>query len=140
MTIDFNHAKVEEAREEGYLLIQGDATYPPTLERAGIHSAKLLVVTLPDLPSVEQVIRLGKALNPRIRVLARTHDARFISHLKRAGADEVIQPEFEAGLEMVRQSLRNYGVSSLETQSITGGRRLEHYRGREDRNIAEDVF
>jgi len=140
VTIDFNHAKVEEAREEGYLLIQGDATYPPTLERAGIHSAKLLVVTLPDLPSVEQVIRVGKALNPRIRVLARTHDARFIRHLKDAGADEVIQPEFEAGLEMVRQSLRNYGVSSLETQSITGGRRLEHYRGREDRNIAEDIF
>ncbi|HKP51796.1 MAG TPA: cation:proton antiporter [Chloroflexia bacterium] len=140
VTIDFNHGKVEEAREEGYLLIQGDATSPPTLERAGIHSAKLLVVTLPDLPSVEQVIRVGKALNPRIRVLARTHDARFIPHLKRAGADEVIQPEFEAGLEMVRQSLRNYGVSSLETQSITGGRRLEHYRGRDDRNIAEDVF
>ena len=140
VTIDFNHAKVEEAREEGYPMIQGDATSPPALVRAGIDSARLLVVTLPDLPSVEQVIRIGKSLNPRIRVLARTHEARFIHSLREAGADEVIQPEFEAGLEMVRQALRNYGVSSMETQSITGGRRLEHYRGREERNIAEDVF
>jgi CPA2 family monovalent cation:H+ antiporter-2 len=110
------------------------------LERAGIRVAKLLVVTAPDLPSVEQIIRVGKAINPSVRVLARTHDARTITRLKAAGAYEVIQPEFEAGLEMVRQALRNYGVSALETQSVTGGRRLEHYRGREEMPISEDVF
>ena len=43
--------------------------------------------------------------------------------------EATVAAEFEAGLEMVRQALRSYGVSSLETQSIVGGRRLEHYAG-----------
>jgi CPA2 family monovalent cation:H+ antiporter-2 len=140
VVIDFNPGKVEEGRDEGFLFIQGDATNPAVLERAGIRAAKLLAVTAPDLPSVEQIIRVGKSINPSVRVLARTHDARTIARLKAAGAYEVIQPEFEAGLEMVRQALRNYGVSALETQSVTGGRRLEHYRGREEMPISEDVF
>jgi CPA2 family monovalent cation:H+ antiporter-2 len=89
----------------------------------------MVAVTLPDLPSNLQITQAVRQLNTRARVLARTHDARSIARLKAAGAHEVVQPEFEAGLEMVRQALRSYGVSALETQSIVGGRRQEHYVG-----------
>lgn len=140
VTIEYNHAKVEEGRAEGHRMILGDSSHSAVLERAGITQAKLLVVTLPDLPSAEQAVRAGKALNPRVRVIARTHDARMIPRLKAAGADEIVQPEFEAGLEIVRQSLRNFGVSALETQSVTLGRRREHYTGQEVAPIGEDVF
>jgi CPA2 family monovalent cation:H+ antiporter-2 len=130
--IDYNPARVEEARREGYLAVQGDTTNPAVLTHAGITSAKMLAAVLPDLPSAEQTIRAGKSLNARIRVFARTGDARAISHLKAAGANAVIQPEFEAGLELVRAALRTYGVSSLETQAILGGRRQEHYERRRE--------
>jgi CPA2 family monovalent cation:H+ antiporter-2 len=127
VAIDYSAAKVEEGRKHGYLCIQGDATNPGVLERAGLANARMLIITLPDLPSNEQIIRIARNINPRIRILARASDPRSIRHLKEAGAHEVVQPEFEAGLELVRQALRNYGVSSLETQAITGGRRQEHY-------------
>lgn len=129
VVIDYNPARIEIARGEGCIAIQGDSTHEAILQRAGIESARLVTVTLPDLPSVLRVVQAARALNPKIRVLARTHDARSIPHLKGAGAHEVVQPEFEAGLEMVRHALRIYGVSSLETQSIVGGRRQEHYAG-----------
>ena len=129
VVIDYNPARVEIARHDGCAAIQGDATHAGILQRAGIANARMVAATLPDLPSVLQVVHVARQLNPRVRVLARTHDARSIRHLKDAGAHEVVQPEFEAGLEMVRQALRSYGVSSLETQSIVGGRRLEHYAG-----------
>jgi CPA2 family monovalent cation:H+ antiporter-2 len=137
VAIDYSAAKVEEARRQGYLAIYGDATNPNVLEQAGLASARMLVITLPDLPSTEQIVRIARGINPRVRIVARTADPRAIAHLKQAGADEVVQPEFEAGLEMVRQALRNYGVSSLETQAITGGRRQEHY-GRRGESFEED--
>jgi CPA2 family monovalent cation:H+ antiporter-2 len=68
----------------------------------------------------------------------RTHDARNINYLKQAGAHDVVQPEFEAGLEMVRQSLRSFGVSALETQGLLGGRRQEHYGERPSEPPASD--
>ncbi len=137
VAIDYSAAKVEEARRQGYLAIYGDATNPNVLEQAGLASARMLVITLPDLPGTEQIIRIARDINPRVRIVARTADPRAIAHLKQAGADEVVQPEFEAGLEMVRQALRNYGVSSMETQAITGGRRQEHY-GRRGESFEED--
>ncbi|HEX9989139.1 MAG TPA: cation:proton antiporter [Chloroflexia bacterium] len=140
VVVDYSPSKAEEEREEGFIAVQGDATNPAVLYRAGIDEAKMLIVTVPDLPSAEAITRAARALNRRIRILVRTHDARTISPLKAAGADEVIQPEFEAGLEMVRQALRNYGVSSLETQTITAGRRREHYTGGKEPQMREDAF
>lgn len=136
--IDYNVGRVEEAHDDGYLCIRGDATNTATLERAGISLARILAAVLPDLPSAEQVIRTGKSVNPKIYVIARTGDPRAIPHLKEAGADEVIQPEFEAGLELVRATLRKIGVSSLETQAIVGGRRQDHYSADHARDYADE--
>jgi CPA2 family monovalent cation:H+ antiporter-2 len=129
VVIDYNPRRVTDARRLGYLCIQADSTNPAVLERAGLRHARLLAVTLPDLPSAEQVVRAARTVSTRPRIIVRTHDARNIDYLKRAGAHEVVQPEFEAGLEMVRQALRSFGVSALETQGLLGGRRQEHYGG-----------
>jgi CPA2 family monovalent cation:H+ antiporter-2 len=137
VVIDYNLGRVEEGRRQGYLCLQGDSTEPEMLDLAGLDRAKMLVITLPDLPSAAQAVRTARALNPKVTILARVHDARAIPHLKAAGADEVIQPEFEAGMEMVRQALRSYGVSSMETQALTGSRRTEHYRGVRDTPFTE---
>ena len=126
--MDYSPARAEAAREMGYLAIQADATNPAALAAARITTAKLLVVALPDLFSAEQVILAANATHRKIEILTRTNDARAIPHLKAAGANEVIQPEFEAGLEMVRQTLRKFGVSSLETQALTAHRRQQHYK------------
>jgi monovalent cation:H+ antiporter-2, CPA2 family len=142
VVIDYSPGRVEQCRREGNLCLQGDATNPAVLERGRLRSARMLIITLPDLPSAEQVVRLARQVGGRVRILARTHDARTIPHLKGAGAHEIVQPEFEAGLEMVRQALRSFGVSSLETQSIVGGRRQEHYEGaipRTEHSASEDT-
>ena len=129
VVIDYNPRRVADARRAGYLVIQADATYPGVLARAGLRHARMIAVTLPDLPSAEAVVRAARSVSTRARIVVRTHDARNINYLKQAGAHEVVQPEFEAGLEMVRQALRSFGVSALETQGLLGGRRQEHYGG-----------
>jgi monovalent cation:H+ antiporter-2, CPA2 family len=138
VVIDYNPRRVADARRLGYLCIQADATNPSVLVRAGLPQARLLAITLPDLPSAEQVVRTARTVSTRPRIVVRTHDARNINYLKQAGAHEVVQPEFEAGLEMVRQSLRSFGVSALETQGLLGGRRQEHYGERPSEPPASD--
>jgi CPA2 family monovalent cation:H+ antiporter-2 len=141
VVIEYNPRRVEEARALGYLAIQGDATDPPTLERAGIAGAYILVVAVPDLAGAEQIVRQANALNNRVYTIARSTDTRAIPHLMRAGADQVLQPEFETGLEIIRQVWRKYGVSSIETQSMLGGQRRRHYSGEiTEHDYTDDPF
>ena len=141
VVIEYNPRRVEEARSLGYLAIQGDATDPPTLERAGMSGAYILVVAVPDLVSAEQIVRQGKALNRRVYTIARSTDTRAIPHLMRAGADQGLQPEFETGREIIRQVWRKYGVSSIETQSMIGGQRRRHYSGEiTEHDYTDDPF
>jgi CPA2 family monovalent cation:H+ antiporter-2 len=139
--IEYNPRRVAEARSLGYLAIQGDATDPPTLERARIDAAYILVVAVPDLVSAEQIVREGRVMNKRLYIIARSTDSRAIPHLNRAGADQVLQPEFETGLEIIRQVWRKYGVSSIETQSMVGGQRRRHYSGEiTEHDYTDDPF
>lgn len=130
VVIDFNPRRVMEARRAGCLAILADATNPAVLTRVNLGQARMIAVTMPDLPSAEQTVRASRSVSTRPRIVVRAHEARNIGYLKQAGAHEVVQPEFEAGLEMVRQALRSFGVSALETQGLLGGRRQEHYGGR----------
>ena len=53
-----------------------------------------------DLVTARAAIRHAKHLNPQIDVIARAAVATEVELLQAAGADEVAQPEFEAGLEL----------------------------------------
>jgi CPA2 family monovalent cation:H+ antiporter-2 len=149
VVIDYSPTRIEECHRQGFLCIQGDATDAKTLERAGASRANMVAVSIPDPVSAEQIILAVRRMAPKIDIVARTHDARAIPYLKGAGASNVIQPEFEAGLEMMRQALRKYGVSSLEAQAMLGTRRQEHYRaapvrdyykGEIERDYSDDPF
>ncbi|HEX8600975.1 MAG TPA: cation:proton antiporter [Chloroflexia bacterium] len=141
VVVEYNPRRVDEARDMGFLAIQGDATDPPTLERAGIAGAYILVVAVPDLVSAEQIVRQGRAMSERLYIIARSTDTRATPHLQRAGADQVLQPEFETGLEIIRQVWRKYGVSSIETQSMIGGQRRRQYSGEiTEHDYTDDPF
>ncbi|MGH2500433.1 MAG: hypothetical protein ACRDF0_10160, partial [Candidatus Limnocylindria bacterium] len=58
--------------------------------------------------------------------------ARQLDRLRRAGATEVVQPEFEAGVEVIRHALARYGISALELTRIAAGRRASFYRRTEE--------
>ena len=73
-------------------------------------TARTVAVTTPDLLATEAVIRNARALNPAIHVIVRAPGTGDVSGLSARGADEVVQPEFEAGLEFVRQVLGWQGI------------------------------
>jgi CPA2 family monovalent cation:H+ antiporter-2 len=127
LVIEYNPFIVRELRERGIPVIYGDAANPAVLEHAHLDRARVLAVLIPDEQTAQTVTRQARLHHPRLHVVARATSARDIEHLRRAGATEAVQPEFEAGVEVIRHTLRRYGVGGLELVNLIAGRRAAFY-------------
>jgi voltage-gated potassium channel len=88
------------------LYLHGDATDNDTLLAAGVMNARGVFAVAHD-DSMNLVISLSaKQLNPNLRVVARCHDQKNIDKTRRAGADEVVSPDFTGGLRLVSAMVR----------------------------------
>ena len=126
--VELNPATVRGLRATGVPAYYGDAGSDALLIRAGIEHARVLVVTVTDLVAARAAIRHARNLNPGIVVVTRATARAEVEVLREAGADEIIQPEFEAGLECVHHVLRRLGMSVQATAEVVAVRRTNLYR------------
>ena len=110
--IDLNMDAVRELREDGLEAVYGDATRPETLEAAGVARAGSLILGSAGMANGTEVIRAARALNPRIRVLARTSYLRDVPPLRAAGADSVYAGEGEVALAFIEDILASLGATA----------------------------
>ena len=101
-------------RKRGERAILGDATRPDVLERAGIASARLLVVTAPEPYRARRIVEVARHANPQIAVAVRTHSAAeqsyFEDYLSKPGvAGRAVYSEREAALSMAHYALLTLG-------------------------------
>ncbi|MEJ7901948.1 MAG: cation:proton antiporter [Thermomicrobiales bacterium] len=133
--IEINPVTTRELREKGVRAYYGDAGSDALLIRAGVREASVLVVTVSDLLASRAAVRRARALNPAITIITRAISRNDVQVLMDAGADEVIQPEFEAGLECVDHMLGTLGMSADQIAMIVAARRLSLYE-HDDRSFA----
>lgn len=102
------------AKHPDLLYLHGDATDNDVLLAAGIQHAKGIFAVAAD-DSKNLVISLSaKQLNTQVRVVARCHDVKNIEKTRRAGADEIVSPDFTGGLRLVSAMVRPHVVSFLD--------------------------
>lgn len=108
--------------DPGLLIVEGDAADDDVLERAGItRAAGVFAVTGDD--SKNLVISLSaKQLNPAVRVIARVHDQRNAAKTLRAGADNIVSPDFTGGHRIASLMIRPQMVSLMDELVRSGGR------------------
>src|SRR5437899_3480151 len=105
------HAQtVRKARARGEPAFYGDATREEILRGLGAERARMLVVAISDPAATRRMVRVARALNPRIHILARTRYGVDMPELTRLGADVVIPEEFETSIEIFARVLAHYGV------------------------------
>jgi voltage-gated potassium channel Kch len=80
----------------------GDARDPEVLRRAGIETAQVLAVTLPDERIVLEVLHIARQLNPKLRMMARCNYTSTGIKAERAGACAVIVEEQIVALEFTK--------------------------------------
>jgi CPA2 family monovalent cation:H+ antiporter-2 len=126
--IELNPALVRQLRRQGIAAFYGDSGSEELLRHAGIERARTIAIATPDLVAARAAIRHARQLNPQIHVIARATTGSALDVLGEAGANEVVQPEFEAGMEFVRQVMRWHGLSAQESTAVTTGRRASFYQ------------
>lgn len=108
------------------LYLHDDAAEDDALRRAGVLAAGgVFAVTGDD--SHNLMISLSvKLLNPKARVVARLHDIRNSDKARRAGADEIVSPDFTGGMRIASAMVRPHAVNFMDQMLRTDeGLRLE---------------
>jgi CPA2 family monovalent cation:H+ antiporter-2 len=106
---------VKGLRARGIPCLFGDAAQRRVQEAARVARAALVLVTIPEDDHARLAVLATRALNPQVPILARVHHREAHAPLLAAGATEVIQPELEAGLTLIRRGL---GHLPLPKQSL----------------------
>jgi CPA2 family monovalent cation:H+ antiporter-2 len=119
VVIDVDHSLIEAARAEGLQTIWGDASHAEVLEAAGVRQARLMLVAVSDAVSGRLAVEKARKLNPELRIVARALYPEHLTELANLGVYEAVQPEMEAGLEMVRQILTRYDIPAEEIARFT---------------------
>lgn len=105
----------------------GDAANSEVITYAHLESACALVSTIPDEPTAILVLRAAKMLNPELSVIVRATTEEGVKHLARLGADHVVHPELEGGLELVHHTLLRLGFPLREVHRYAETVRRDHY-------------
>ncbi len=89
-----------DAEGNGIIRLEGDATDDDVLRAAGVERARALITTLPLDAQNVFIVLSARSLNPRLKIISRASEATSVAKLKKAGADNVIMPDFIGGTHM----------------------------------------
>jgi monovalent cation:H+ antiporter-2, CPA2 family len=110
--------------------IWGDITGEEILKAARVEQARILLLTLPEQSTIRLSVERARYLNPNVSVIARAIRRDDVVELQKLGVEGVIQPEFEGGIEMVRQALLQYTSDRISALRLISELRAEFYEGR----------
>ena len=94
--------------------LHADAADDEALRRAGVMAAAGVFAVTGDDSHNLMVSLSVKLLNPKARVVARVHDVRNTNKARRAGADEVVSPDFTGGMRIASAMLRPHAVNFMD--------------------------
>ena len=114
LVVDLDPERGAAAQEEGLVVLAADATLDETLEAAGLHRCRSLVVALPNNAANLYVVLSARGLAPDCRLIARADSEEAERKLRLAGADEVISPYVSGGRIMAATALRPLAVTFMD--------------------------
>ncbi len=96
------------------LHLHEDAADDDALRRAGLaNAAGVFAVTGDDSHNLMIALSV-KLLSPKVRVVVRLHDIRNTNKAKRAGADEIVSPDFTGGMRIASAMVRPHVVNFMD--------------------------
>jgi K+:H+ antiporter len=127
LIVELNAQTVRQARARGEPAFYGDATREEILRGLAAERARMLVAAISDPAATRRMVRVARALNPRIHIIARTRYVAEMPELTRLGADVVIPEEFETSIAIFARVLAHYGVPRGDIERLVEEIRGSHY-------------
>lgn len=104
--IEKDPEKAARLNEQGFLVVEGDATSDRVLSEAGIERAKTLICALSTDAENVFVTLSARSLNPKVFIVSRAARESSIPKMEAAGANRVISPYTMGGMRMAQSILR----------------------------------
>jgi CPA2 family monovalent cation:H+ antiporter-2 len=127
LVIDSNALRVEELDAQGVPTLYGDAGNSEVLAHAGLSRARLLVVTIPEEATTGIIVAAARDEAHDLPIIARAATAAGVKGLASLGAQQVIHPELEGGLQIVRRTLLQLGFPLSKVQEYADAVRSDNY-------------
>ncbi len=112
--IENNRDRAAEAREKGYLVVEGDASHQDMLEEAGIARATGLASTISDDAENLYIGITARSIRPGIPVAARSSSDRVRKLFERAGINNVISIDESVARRLVASLIRPHSVEFMD--------------------------
>lgn len=124
VVVEHDPEVMRELRKKDIHCLYGEADNEELLRRAGLFSARLAIITIPDMDEVCFIIQKARRFNPRIKIMARAYTLEQEKELyKKPRADLVIVPKAISAGEMIR-NLDSY----LKTGRLIPRREIGKYQ------------
>jgi CPA2 family monovalent cation:H+ antiporter-2 len=111
----------------GVPTLYGDAANSEVLRHAGLSRASALVITIPDEAACQIIVAAGRDQASELPIITRSATEEGARQLSQLGAQQVIRPELEGGLEIVRHTLLQLQFPLQEIYRYTDTVRQQHY-------------
>jgi CPA2 family monovalent cation:H+ antiporter-2 len=107
--------------------LYGDAGNSDVIVHAHLERARALVTTVPDESTAMMIVTAARDLNPNLQIIARAATEDGVHHLIELGADHVVHPELEGGLELMHHTLLSLGFPLSEVHHFAETVRRDRY-------------
>lgn len=127
LVIDYRINRIERLSKQGVPTLLGDTANSDILTHAALHRARLLVITLPEEAATELTVAAARDIAPNLPIIARAATRAGVKRLSELGAQLVIHPELEGGLQVLRHTLLQLGFPLHEVRRYADTVRHENY-------------
>jgi CPA2 family monovalent cation:H+ antiporter-2 len=116
LVVESNSALAEHLARGKVPTLFGEVGNSEILVHADLPDARALVLTVPDESTTALAVVAARRLAPHIPIVARAATEDGARNLSKLGVNEVVRPEFEGGLQVLRRTLLmlDYPVRSIQ--------------------------
>jgi monovalent cation:H+ antiporter-2, CPA2 family len=116
LVVEADPARLAKLHDLGVPVLYGDASNSEILAHASLPGARALVITLPDDAAALAVAMTARGHAPDLPIVARASTWDGARRLRAAGVTDVVRPELEGGVEIVRRTLLDLDFPALDVQ------------------------
>ncbi len=110
IAVDGDAGVVDRERKAGRPIYFGDATNLEFLKKCGLAQAKALAITMDNPARADDIVKVARAANPDLKIIARARDERHAMRLYQYGTTEAVPETIESSLQLGEALLVEAGV------------------------------
>lgn len=127
LVIESDVERVDALNADNIITLYGDAANSEVITHAHLDRARALLVTVANESASAMIVAAARRLNPELPIIARASTEEGVHDLSALGANHVVHPELEGGLEMVHHTLLQLGFPLREVHEYSEAVRRDHY-------------